>query len=156
MSPWTVPTGPTGIATSSFETKTKSGTAVITATITSSDSEGSYTRVLTLNQKIDHDLPQNAVFNAPEKALVGTISDLIVTVQDSHGNVVDNRNPAETHPFYLFMSSGQNSGFVDGSVYSYVNLTQTDAFGNCNDQVQDFRAGPGELDIHGRDRHYGS
>ncbi|WP_292345460.1 Ig-like domain-containing protein [Methanoregula sp. PtaB.Bin085] len=132
MSPATVTTNAAGIATSTFITGTKSGTATITATIKSSDAEGSYTKVITLLQKIDHDLAQTAEFNTPDQALVGTTSDLVVTVFDSHGNLVDNLNPAEQHSFYLFMSSGQNSGFYNGVTYSYSNQTQTGAFGNTS------------------------
>jgi len=132
MSPATTTTNAAGIATSTLITGTKSGTATITATITSSDAEGTYTKVITLLQKIDHDLAQTADFNTPDQALVGSTSDLVVTIFDAHGNLVDNLNPAEQHSFYLYMSSGQNSGFYNGATYSYANQTQTGPFGNTS------------------------
>ena len=63
FSPGTVMTDINGIATTTFMTKTKSGTAVITASITSTDMYGTKTQAVTLNQKIDHDTPHSAVFD---------------------------------------------------------------------------------------------
>jgi Mg-chelatase subunit ChlD len=123
-----------GIATTTFMTRTKSGTAVITATIVSSDMYGSHTQVVTLNQNIDHDLPQSAVFDTPAKLPVGNISILNVTVLDGHGNRVDSRgpNPVEHHTFNLYMPGAQGRGLWDGSNYVDTKQVETDADGNAS------------------------
>jgi hypothetical protein len=127
-----VTTNNSGVATTSFLTKTKSGTAVITATIISADEYGSHTEVLTLNQKIDHDLPQNAVFDSPAQLPVGTVSDLNITLTDSHGNPIDDKNPAEHHTFNIHMPGGMGRGFWDGWNYLPTVPVKTDAFGNAS------------------------
>ncbi|MDD1682537.1 MAG: hypothetical protein LUO98_01765, partial [Methanoregula sp.] len=93
----TVTTDSSGVATSSFNTKTKSGTAVITATITSDDGGIPHTTVLTINQKIDHDLAQFAIFNNQIRLPVATVTTFDIVLTDRWGNPIDNKNPAETH-----------------------------------------------------------
>jgi hypothetical protein len=131
----TATTDSAGKATTTFKTKTKSGTAVITATITSSDAMGSLSVPLTLNQEIDHDKAVNTAFNNPSELPAGSNLTLVVTVTDSHGNLVDNRNPAEPHTFNLYMTSAEGRGFWDGSGYSLITTApplQTDTFGNAS------------------------
>ncbi len=141
MSPASATTDATGVATSSFMTKTKSGTALITATIASYDDQtgGSYphTTIISVQQKIDHDLPQSAVINypgKPGKLLVGNISVLNITIFDAYGNLVDNKgpNPVEHHTFNLYMPGGQGRGLYNGSGYSEMTQVETDTYGNAS------------------------
>jgi Bacterial Ig-like domain (group 1)/von Willebrand factor type A domain len=141
ISPASATTGATGVATSSFMTKTKSGTAVITATITSNDEQSGggvypHTTVITVNQKIDHDLPQNAVFDNPPEMLAGNISNLNITVTDVHGNLVDDKNTAEVHSFNLYMPGGDGRGLWDGMSYVGTKLLKTDYYGNASTQFR--------------------
>ena len=132
----TVTSDAIGVATSSFKTKTKSGTAVITATITSIDGSIPYTTTKTIDQKIDHDLPQNAVFDNPAQLPVGTVSTLTITLKDRWGNLIDNKNPAEHHTFNLYMLGGQGRGFWDGSNYISIKQVETGAYGNASTQYR--------------------
>jgi len=130
-------TNSAGIATTKFKTKTKSGTAVITATITSSDSMGSLSVPITLNQEIDHDKAVSASFNSPPELPAGSTHTLVVTVTDGHGNLVDNRGPipAEQHTFDLYMTDAEGRGFWDGSGYTLKTTSpslQTDALGTAS------------------------
>lgn len=112
----TVTTDASGVAITSFKAKTKSGTAVITATITSDDSGTPHSQVLTINQKIDHDLAQYAVFDNKPELPVGTVTTFNIAITDIWGNPVDNRT-AENHTFTLYMPGGQGRGLWDGSSY---------------------------------------
>jgi hypothetical protein len=148
MSPVSVTTGATGGATSTFITKTKSGTALITATITSND-DGStpYTFSKTVNQQIDHDTPQAAFFDTPDSMIVGTVSNLNVTVKDAHGNLVDNKNGAETHSVPLHMPGADGQGLWNGTGYATDKTLTTDVNGNASTQ---FRIG----NVAGYDNNY--
>jgi len=126
-----VTTDISGIATGTFTAKTKSGTAVITATITSTDPNGPLTITRTLSQKIDHDTPQTASFNTSESMIVGTVSTLNVTMKDSHGNLVDNRNPAETHTITIHMPGEDGRGLWNGTAFAPEIEATTDADGNA-------------------------
>ena len=132
-----VTTDARGVATSNFTVKTKSGTAVITATITSYDpGNNPHITVLTLSQKIDHDQPQTATFDNPAKLTVGTVSNLNITLTDRYGNPIDNKNPAEHHTFYIYMPVGGNGGLWDGSTYTSIKQMQTDGYGNASTQYR--------------------
>ena len=145
MSPSTVTTDTTGVATSSFKTKTKSGTAVITATITSNDAYGPHTVTVTVPQQIDHDTPQTAFFDTPDSMIVGTVSNLNVTVKDAHGNLVDNKNGAETLTLHMPGADGQ--GLWNGTWYATDKTLTTDVNGNASTQ---FRIG----NVSGYDNNY--
>lgn len=135
LSTVTAPTDSAGKATTTFKTKTKSGTAIITATITSSDAMGSLSVPLTLNQNVDHDKAVNVFFNNPPELPTGSTLTLVITLIDLNGNLVDNKNPAETHAFNLYMTPAEGRGFWDGSGYSLITTTpplQTDSFGNAS------------------------
>lgn len=147
MNPSTITTDINGVAISSFTTKTKSGTAVITATITSNDAYGPHTVTVTVNQQIDHDTPQAASFDTPDFMIVGTVSNLNVTVRDAHGNLVDNKNIAETHSVTLHMPGEDGQGLWNGSGYSTDKTLTTDATGNASTE---FRIGT----VAGYDNYY--
>jgi hypothetical protein len=138
MSAPTVTADASGVATSSFKAKTRSGTAVITATITSDDGGIPHTTVLTIPQNIDHDLPQTAAFDNPAILTVGTVSNLNITLTDRYGNLIDNigPNPAERHTFIIYMLGGNGRGFWDGSNYNSTINLETDMYGNASVQYR--------------------
>ena len=141
MSSSTATTDATGIASSNFKVKTKSGTAVITVTVTSEDTVGPsqtvpYTKTQTAEQKIDHNQAVTAVFNNPSELSVGSTTTLVVTVTDQYGNLVDNKNAfAGQHNFNLYMTDSVGRGFYDGSGYT-LNTTapplQTNGLGTAS------------------------
>lgn len=127
-----------GVATSSFKAKTRSGTAEITATITSDDNGIPHTTVLTISQNIDHNLPQTAIFDNPPVMTVGTVSNLNITLKDRYGNLIDNLgpNPAAHHTFYIYMPGGYDQGLWDGSNYTAIKQLETDSYGNASIQYR--------------------
>jgi von Willebrand factor type A domain len=133
-----VTTDAAGVATSSFKAKTRSGTAVITATIISDDNGIPHTTVLTIPQNIDHDLPQNAVFDNPAVLPVGTVSVLNITLTDRWGNRIDNigPNPPVTHSFFIYMPGGYGQGLLDGSNYTAIKKVTADSSGNASTQYR--------------------
>ena len=50
-------TGPSGTASTTFKAKTKSGATLVTAVVTYTGADGSYTNTVNLTQNIDHDSP---------------------------------------------------------------------------------------------------
>ena len=107
----------------SFKAKTRSGTAVITATIASDDNGIPHTTVLTIPQKIDHNLPQTAIFDNLPVMTVGTVSNLNITLKDRYGNLIDNLgpNPAAHHTFSIYMP-GERAGIL-GRIKLYCDKT---------------------------------
>ena len=115
--PATVITGADGLATITFTTGTKSGNATINATISYND--GSTTPVsLYITQRIDHDLPQNVVFDNPASAPVGSVIHLNATITDQWGNPIDARNVPQ--PVTLTMATTGGAGLWDTSSSSYI------------------------------------
>jgi Mg-chelatase subunit ChlD len=123
-------------ATSTFTVYNKSGTAVITATITSPDGSYTYTKAVTVDQKIDHDLPQSAVFDTPATLPVGSVSSLNITLKDRWGNRIDNRNTdsGQNHTVILHMAGG--GGVWDGSQYNPSGIMSSDGFGNASATIR--------------------
>ena len=80
-----------------FKSKTTSGATLITAIITYSDADGSYTNTDTLTQNIDHDSPfydftvSPPLFTYPDEGTVGTNVSFKVSILDKWGNPIDNR-----------------------------------------------------------------
>lgn len=133
INPSTVPVDAFGVATSTFLTKTKSGTAVINATIQSDDGGIPYSIPIYLNQKIDHNLIQFADFDNPAKLPVATAGSFNITLTDVNRNPIDNKNPAEIHSFFVYMPMGGNygAGVWDGTGYKFMTTVQTDTFGKA-------------------------
>lgn len=126
--PVSVMTGPDGKATAVFKTATKSGTAVINATISVLD--GGMPNIISVStlQRIDHYTPQFATFTHPETLPVGSVTQATVTITDRYGNLIDNKNVAET--VRLTMSDEGGAGLWDGSDYITQRTYTTDAYGN--------------------------
>ena len=110
MSPVTVTTGSSGLATSTFTVNKKSGTAIITATISYND--GAPVSVIkTVPQKIDHDSPYYDISISPPiftYSAQGTVASQVpfkVAIYDKWGNPIDNRNPLYAHNIGLHVSS---------------------------------------------------
>jgi hypothetical protein len=132
FTPTTETTDANGVATSTFSVKTKSGTAVITATITSYEGSVPHTAIKTWNQKIDHTLAQTARFDNPAKIPVASVGNLTITLTDRYGNLIDNKNPAEHHTFGLYMPLGGSGwGLWDGSNWVVAKTMETDEYGNA-------------------------
>jgi len=134
MVPNYVTTDSNGVATSTFVSGRKSGTAIIKASILSDDGGIPHTYDKTLDQKVDHYIPQYAFFDTPEKLPVGTVDNLNITVLDMWGNRIDNKgpSPAEVHTITIYMPGGKGRGLWDGSNYTDKIQVTTDAFGNAS------------------------
>ena len=126
--PVSVLTGPDGKATAVFKTAKKSGTAVINATISVLD--GGMPNIISVStlQRIDHYTPQFAKFSHPATLPVGSVTQATVTITDRYGNLIDNKNVAET--VRLTMSDEGGAGLWDGSGYITQRTYTTDAYGN--------------------------
>lgn len=118
-----------GIATTIFTAKKKSGTAIITAAITS----GNVTVQKTISQNIDHDSAYNATFYYAKEVTVGTETPFVINFRDKWGNLIDNRKTDDVHTVTLHISSISGSGaFLSaGSYVQDVTLT-LDAQGNTS------------------------
>ena len=110
-----------GNATSTFKVNTKSGVAVITATITSHDG---YTVTKTITQNIDHDTPyydpsfSQPLLTYPSKGNVTEEVPFNISMFDRWGNPIDNR--MGNHIISLHVSSPQipdNCGFNDADIH---------------------------------------
>lgn len=126
--PVSVMTGPDGKATAVFKTATKSGTAVINATISVLDGGMPNSISVSTLQRIDHYTPQFATFSHSETLPVGSVTQATVTITDRYGNLIDNKNVAET--VRLTMSDEGDAGLWDGSDYIAQRTYTTDAYGN--------------------------
>lgn len=117
MVPPSVNTSATGVAESYFKVKTKSGSAEIQATMTYQDSVGIiYTKTAVITQKIDHDSPYVPIFTLPTSGTVKTEVPLTITFTDMWGNLIDSRNPLETHTVTLHVHgpAPDDCGFSEG------------------------------------------
>jgi len=98
VSPLAATTDTTGTATTTFvvnSTKPKSGTARITAIITSHEGNGNsgvpYTTTLTWDQKIDHSQPYTADFAYDTYGDVASVFPVNIVVMDRWGNLIDDQ-----------------------------------------------------------------
>jgi hypothetical protein len=133
--PMKVITGADGLAHAVFRTGTLSGNATINATITCDDG---FTVPVSLMvfQRIDHDVPQDAHFNNPAEATVGSIVHMNITITDisPNHNPVDNKNVAEA--VTLSMSGVGGAGYWDGTDYVPQIVKTTDGNGNVSVDVR--------------------
>jgi len=111
MSPATVTTGPSGLATSTFTVNKKSGTAIINANISYNDGGIPVFVTKTVSQNIDHSTPyydfikSPPLFTYPEQGTVASQVPFKVSILDEWGNSIDNRNPLYIHTIGLHVSS---------------------------------------------------
>ena len=117
-------TNSTGIATTTFRAKTKSGTANVTATITYT--EGNITKTMAKSKiiLIDHDTPYAMQWlQFPNTATVGSIQEIKVRMQDIHGNFVDNRKDPEYITFTII--TDDESRFWNSTEMNFTNTKVT-------------------------------
>jgi hypothetical protein len=117
-----------GQANTTFTAGSKSGSVIVTATISYNGT--SVQKTCTLN--IDHDIPYYAVFNYKTQVTVATITPFNVTFTDKWGNPIDNRNPYNPQYINLLMGSSptDTAAFsVNGTLSTSLTL-QPDQNGN--------------------------
>jgi hypothetical protein len=125
--PVTVQTGLDGKATAIFKTSKKSGTAIINATISVYDGGVTTPVEVSTIQRVDHDTPQYASFNHPASLPVGSITQASVTLTDRWGNLIDNKNVAET--IRLTMADEGGAGLWNGVNYTTQQTYSTNGLG---------------------------
>ena len=115
INPASAVTDGSGIATTTFTAKKKSGTANITATFTYNDGASVNTVQKIYAQKIDHDTPYNAIFTYKNEVTVDTWTPFSISFSDAWGNPIDNRNPNNIHVIALHVGSvNGNAAFTGG------------------------------------------
>lgn len=126
MSPVTVTTNPSGVATSTFRVNKTSGQAIVTATISYSDAGTPVTVPLSKFQNIDHDTPYYDASLSPQLLFYpaqGNTTEEVpfgIHLYDRWGNPVDNRTG--NHIIGLYVSSPlspDDCGFRNGTEYSH-------------------------------------
>ncbi len=113
ISPASVVTNSEGKATTFFTPGTRSGTAIITATVSYEGLDEPLTG--SVDQQIDH-AAANKIANLcyePE-VTAGETTEIVVLVVDKYGNVVDNRNVTENVNFMVGSPTG-GAAFIDGT-----------------------------------------
>jgi hypothetical protein len=131
-----VTTGSGGTAIGVFTVGTISGIAVIDATITYPNGDGTYSSTtLNCSQNIDHDTAKFATFTYSPQVPVGSVTPLNITLTDNWGNPINNINPADNTTVTLSMSGTGSSGFSSGSGYVNQISVPPDAFGNVSVSV---------------------
>jgi hypothetical protein len=118
MNPVNTLTDASGKAVSNFKVKTKSGKAIITATVFYSDPNGSYTIPIMLNQSIDHDSPYYPYFSYPLEGEVATEIPFNISITDRWGNRIDNQKemasgvPSHTLSLHVHGPAPDDCNFV--------------------------------------------
>ncbi len=137
LSPATVTTNISGMASSTFKVKTKSGAPQILATIPLTAISGSTI------QNIDHDTPYYdpsfslPLFTYPQEGPVATEIPFKISVYDRWGNPVDNRRG--NHTLGLQVSSPlvpDDCGFNDGGIYKHAISRPLEANGTLSVNVK--------------------
>jgi hypothetical protein len=129
LNPAAITTNLSGMASSTFKVKTKSGAAQITATIPATAISDS------VIQNIDHDSPYHSYFTHPVSGTVATEVPFSLSVTDRWGNQIDNRRGSHIITLYVHGPAPDDCGFADAG-YNHT-LTQTlDANGNSSSMVR--------------------
>lgn len=125
-----VKTDANGIATAVFTAKTISGNATIHSVVSVNDVETPPVPLSTY-QRIDHNAPDKAIFDAyPTELTVGSETRVNLTVYDYWNNRVDNRNASEA--VRITVTGGNGIGLKDGTEYVTEKIYYTDAEGNVS------------------------
>ena len=153
MTPVNTVSDGTGKATSTFKVNTRSGTANITARITSHDG---YIVTRSVNQSIDHDSPYYPYFTHPLNGTVATDVPFNISITDRWGNRIDNRRGAHVISLHVHGPAPDNCNFVGyGHDYSpaldpngnvSVNVTLTTKIGPNNILMDAFGSIPDKLE----------
>ncbi len=122
----------TGKATSTFKVKTKSGFAVISASITTPDG---YTVVKTIDQNIDHDSPYLPYFSHPVSGTVATEVPFNISITDRWGNQIDDRRGPHTITLHVHGPAPDDCGFAEAG-YNHTLSRTLDANGNISALVK--------------------
>ncbi len=128
----------TGKVTSTFKVKTRSGTAIITAQITSDDG---YNVTKTVNQNIDHDSPYYPYLTHPLSGTVSTEVPFNISVTDHWGNRIDNRKevalslPLHTVILHVHGPAPDDCGFAEAG-YTHTVSRILDENGNTSTMVK--------------------
>jgi hypothetical protein len=142
LSPLTVTTGPSGLATSIVKVNKKSGTANITALISYNDGGGSVNVQKNVLLHIDHDSPYIVTFTHPFTGTVATEVPFNLSMTDRHGNPIDNRKEVASglplHALSLHVHGPSPDDCVFNSSFWYKHdITETlDADGNLSVNVK--------------------
>lgn len=131
-----------GQGSSVFQTKTKSGTANISARVffkvNDTDPNEPYkSKVWTKEILIDHDTPYRRIsYSVPSQVTVGNTTTLRMAFIDRWGNPIDNRNIAETVYFQIGYSPNNTARFVGASPPGNAISVPVDLSGNATVQFQ--------------------
>jgi hypothetical protein len=122
-----------GQTNTTFTAGSKSGSVIMTATISYNGT--SVQKTCTLN--IDHDIPYYAVFNYQSLVTVATITPFNVTFTDKWGNPIDNRNPYNPQYVNLLMGASptDTAAFSVNSTFPKFLTLQPDQNGNISVNV---------------------
>lgn len=125
-----VTTDVNGVATAVFTATTISGNATIHAVVSVNDGT-TLPVTLTTFQQIDHNTPEKASFESyPAELVVGSETQVNLTVYDYWNNRVDNRNVTEA--VRITVTGGNGIGLKDGTEYVTEKTYYTDAEGNVS------------------------
>ena len=129
LSPATITTNLSGMASSTFKVKTKSGAAQINATIPATTLSDS------VIQNIDHDSPYYSYFTHPLSGTVATEVPFSLSVTDRWGNQIDNRRGSHIITLYVHGPAPDDCGFADAG-YNHTLTKTLDANGNSSSMVR--------------------
>ncbi|NVO66653.1 Ig-like domain-containing protein [Methanofollis tationis] len=106
-----------GVARSTFTAATTSGAAEITASATYGGDNGPVTISASCVQQIDHDTPYRLASRTyTSEVSVGSVTPIVLSMQDRYKNPIDSRRTAETVRFTVG-SPGGSAGIWDGAAY---------------------------------------
>jgi hypothetical protein len=121
-----------GKATSTFKVNTRSGTAIITARITSHDG---YIVTKNVIQSIDHDSPYYPYFTHPLFGTVASEVPFYITITDRWGNWIDDRRGPHTINLQVHGPAPDDCGFAEAG-YAHTASRTLDINGNTSVMVQ--------------------
>lgn len=132
ITPANTTTDTTGKATSAFKVNTRSGSAIITARITSHDG---YIVTRTITQDIDHDSPYSPVFTHPLSGTVATEVPFTVSITDRWGNRIDDRRGPHSISLHVHGPAPDDCGFAEAGYNHTISLI-LDSNGNASTMVR--------------------
>ncbi|HDS63119.1 MAG TPA: VWA domain-containing protein [Methanofollis liminatans] len=132
LAPATAVTDGSGVARSTFTVATASGTAEITASATYEGDDGLTTVTASCVQQIDHLAPYRLASRTyTSEVSVGSVTPIVLSMQDRYKNPIDSRRTVETVHFTVG-SPGGSAGIWDGTAYVDDCVLPVDEDGNVN------------------------
>jgi hypothetical protein len=117
LAPVTAVTDGSGVARSTFTAATRSGSAGITASAVYGGDSGPTTVSASCVQQIDHAAPYRLASRTyTSEVSVGSVTPIVLAMQDRYKNPIDSRRTTETVHFSVG-SPGGSAGVWDGSAY---------------------------------------